>query len=299
MKQFLIKISILAVVIIVCDVIIGKTMDYMVNNITVGGRGRDNYICDKSADDILIFGSSRAVHHYNSSMIEDSLGMSCYNCGEDGNGIILSYGRLRMVKERHQPKIIIHDINPKFDWLINDNSKYLGWLKTRYKRDGIAEIFEDIDRLEKYRLLSGLYRHNSVFLQNAVTYISSVSNDTGVKGYRPMKGEMDKMKISFPNNNKVEGEIGVDSLKLKYIWKLIKASKGSKLYFVTSPTWYGMDSKDLSLIRSICNSQKIELIDFSNNPKYVHNDSFFKDGTHLNEKGANEFTRDLINIIKQ
>ena len=74
-------------------------MDYVVKNIEVGGRGRDNYICDKSVDDILIFGSSRAVHHYNSSMIEDSLGMSCYNCGDDGNGIILSYGRLSMISQ--------------------------------------------------------------------------------------------------------------------------------------------------------------------------------------------------------
>ena len=41
--------------------------------------------------------------------MEDSLHMTCYNCGNDGSGIVLSYGRLLMVKERKTPKIIIQD----------------------------------------------------------------------------------------------------------------------------------------------------------------------------------------------
>ena len=35
-------------------------------------------------EDILIFGSSRALHHYNPQIIEDSLGMTCYNVGSGG-----------------------------------------------------------------------------------------------------------------------------------------------------------------------------------------------------------------------
>ena len=35
-------------------------------------------------------------------------------------------------------------------------------------------------------------------------------------------------------------------------------------------------------------------IDFSNRPKYVHNNAYFIDGDHLNARGADEFTKDLI-----
>lgn len=294
MKHFVFKLSIFAVIIVVCDVVIGRTMDYVVKNIEVGGRGRDNYICDKSVDDILIFGSSRAVHHYNSSMIEDSLGMSCYNCGDDGNGIILSYGRLSMIKERHQPKIVIHDVNPEFDVEVNDNSRYLGWLRSRYNRHEIATIFNDVDKKEKYKMLSGMYCNNSVFLQNLFTFFTGISNSAGIKGYRPLTGEMDEMM----KKEEREKSYSVDKLKVRYIKKFIEKSKGAKLYFVVSPIWYGMDSSNFSLIKEICDSMGVEFIDFSNNKKYVHNDEFFRDGAHLNEKGANEFTKDLIATIQ-
>ena len=90
MKKYLTKIALLFVIIILCDYAFGIGMDYVVNHISVGGQGRDNHICNESAEDILVFGSSRAIHHYNAKMLEDSLHMTCYNCGNDGSGIRVS-----------------------------------------------------------------------------------------------------------------------------------------------------------------------------------------------------------------
>ncbi len=298
MKQFVIKLSFLSIIIIICDVVIGKTMDYVVKNITVGGRGRDNYICDKSVDDILIFGSSRAVHHYNSTMIEDSLGMSCYNCGDDGNGIILSYGRLLMIEDRHKPLIIIYDVNPSFDIEQNDNSKYLGWLKARYERKGIAQIFKDVDKTEQYKMMSNMYRHNSTFFQNLITFLTSISNDTGDKGFRPIDGEFDKMKIDANFDINSDSIENLDSLKIGYIKQFIEASKDAKLFFVVSPIWYGMNTQKTNSVKQLCKEMNIPFIDFSNNYKYVHNSNYFSDGVHLNRIGADEFTKDLISKIK-
>lgn len=56
---------------------------------------RCEYIANKATDDIIILGSSSATHHYVLQIIEDSLGLSCYNCGEEGNGVVLAYGRLK------------------------------------------------------------------------------------------------------------------------------------------------------------------------------------------------------------
>ena len=73
----------------------------------------------------------------------------------------------------------------------------------------------------------------------------------------------------------------------------IKFLKPQKVYM-------GMDisEKDEKLIKNICKKNKIPFLDFSNNPKYVHNDSLFKDGSHLNEKGADEFTKDFIRKLR-
>ena len=71
-----------------------------------------------------------------------------------------------------------------------------------------------------------------------------------------------------------------------------------KIVFTISPTWYGLSQKISAPIREICLQKNIPFLDFSNDPKYVHNSNYFKDGSHLNAKGADEFTRDLIKALK-
>lgn len=295
MKKFIFKIIIIFTIVAIFDYFFGVVMGHVVNNINVGGQGRDNYICNVAEEDILVFGSSRAVHHYNSTILEDSLGMSCYNCGEEANGFILSYGRLLMALERHCPKVIIQDITAEFDLHKNDNHKYLGWLKTRYERAGVSEIFDAIDKTESYKMKSQMYRYNSKFLQNIFVYLTSVSTDMGIKGYRPINEPFDSMKIA---KTEKPDDKEIDSLKIDFIHRYLELAQNSKIYFVVSPIWYGMDSEEIAPIAQICKERNIPLFDFSNNPKYVHNDEYFKDGTHLNAFGADEFTKDLIKEIK-
>ena len=49
----------------------------------------------------------------------------------------------------------------------------------------------------------------------------------------------------------------------------------------------------------ICKERNIPFIDFSNNPKYVHNNAYFADDGHLNARGADEFTKDLIKELRE
>ncbi|MBQ4292602.1 MAG: hypothetical protein II752_07740 [Muribaculaceae bacterium] len=298
MKKFVLKITLLFVIIGICDFTFGVVMNHVVGRISIGSQGRDNFICNQVKEDVLVFGSSRAAHHYNAQMLEDSLGMTCYNCGDDGNGIILSYGRLLMIKERKAPKIVIHDISAQFDLFKNDNGKYLGWLKPRYEREGIRDIFDMVDKTEKYKMLSQMYRHNSKFLQNLVVYLSSKSSDTGIKGYRPINSAYDPMKF---NKNKMaitKRKYDFDPLKLGFTNKFIDLAGDAKVLFIVSPMWYGSDSTQFAPIKEICHRRGVLFLDYSNNPKYVHKEEYFKDGYHLNAKGADEFTKDLIKVLK-
>lgn len=296
MKRFVVRLSLFLLIIIASDLLIGHCLGYIVGNIKEGGQGRNNYIANEANEDILVFGSSRAVHHYNTPMLEDSLGLSAYNCGDDGAGIILSYARLEMIKERHQPKIVIHDVCDDFDFLEGDNSKYLGRLRPYYDKKVIRPIFYSIDKTEKYKMISNLYRYNSVFLQNIYTYLTGKANDGGEKGFRPVYEELDKMKIRN-ETDEILNE-ACDSLKIEYIKRFIDSAKGSKLYFIVSPIWYGMNSKRLQPVKEICDVYGVPFIDYSNDPKYVHQDEYFSDGMHLNARGASEFTKDIIKMLK-
>ena len=82
MKKFLFRIVLFFALILVVDVVVGKVFAYMVDNAKGGDNGRNNYICNTVNADVLVFGSSRAFHHYNPIIIEDYLGKSCYNCGQ-------------------------------------------------------------------------------------------------------------------------------------------------------------------------------------------------------------------------
>ncbi len=296
MKLFLVKIFVFFVIVLSIDAAVGGTLSHMVSQTKGGENGRNNYICDEVNADILIFGSSRAIHHYNPVILSDSLGMTCYNCGMDGNGIILNYGRYQMICQRYLPKVVIYDVMPGFDLLTgDDNHKYLGWLKAYYDRPGVANIFEEVDPTEKYKMMCRMYRYYTKFIQVVSDYIHPIQNG-GVNGYRPNEGELDMMKIG---KKKEMESFEYDSLKIAYLKKMVEMSPSTRFVFVLSPHWYGMDNSQLGPIREICQKYGFKLFDYSNNPKYNGNKSFFKDGSHLNSRGADEFTKDLASDIKQ
>ena len=255
MKRFVLKVFIFALLLGAIDVVIGQFFDHALSKATLTDFGRDNHITNIGTEDILIFGSSRAVHHYNAKMLKDSLGMDCYNCGEDGQGIILNYGRLLMEMERHQPKMVIYDVQPDYDIEENDNTKYLKWLKPHYDRKGISDIVKSIDERESWKLLSHLYRYNSEYILLLIALAHS-NEEASDKGYFPLNGQMDTMKIDETRAASNTG-IKTDSIKILYLKKMIDELKGCQLVFVVSPTWYGNNSNDiLKEIETICKAEE-------------------------------------------
>lgn len=298
MKKFIYKTLLFFVLFICIDKTFGICLDYITRSLTKGEFGKENLIKNQITHDILIFGSSRAVHHYNPLLMQDSLGLSCYNCGLDGNGIILNFGRLLMCLERKHPKLIVYDITPEYDYFVNDNLKYLGRLKDSYDKDYIKDLFYDIDKREKVKMASQLYKHNSVFLKKIFMYLSSYvgTNDTFYNGFVPLHGVISDTSLnSFGREQEVHV---IDSLKVKYLKKFVDYSSNSKLLFVYSPRFGGEDKNVLLPIMKICKDRGIAFYDFSHNFKFINKSIYFKDSSHLNTIGADLFTKDIIEIIK-
>ena len=297
MKKFIFKTLLFFTIIAIVDVLSGLFFAYLIEHTKGGKTWRNNFICNGVKDDILIFGSSRAVFHYNSVAISDSLKLSCYNCGQEGGGIIVNEPRYQMILQRYRPKVLIYDITPGFDLLIKeDNHKYLGWLKAYYDRTGISEVFKSIDDTEKYKMLSRMYRYNSNCIQIISDYIHP-ARSVDVNRFNPIRTEFDTTKIKKVPFVPIIPV--VDSLKISYIKKMIEESTATSIIFVMSPWWNRIDTIRYQSIRDICKERNIPFIDFSNNPKYVHNNAYFADGDHLNARGADEFTKDLIKKLRE
>lgn len=297
MKRFIIRLLAFLLLMFVVDRGVGLGMKYLQEHAKGGYVGHHNKIINHTDEEILIFGSSRAIHHYNPQTFKDSLGMSCYNCGQDGNGIILFYGWWQLMKERHTPKLVIYDVNPGFDLLLGEsNQKYLGWLRSEYDNNDIQQIFDKVDYTEKYKMHSMMYRYNSKFLQNIVDYVHPIFKIKS-DGFLPLNGELDEMKIKKNRNDLKRPK--VDSLKLELIEKLVIDIKkhNSQIIFVASPVWYGKEDAQFEALGKICKKYGVLFLNYSNSPKYVRNNRFFRDGSHLNARGADEFTMGLINDL--
>ena len=298
MKKYILKILLLFALVAVGDILFGICMKHVYGSIKSGGQGRNNYIANEMKADLVVFGSSRALCHYNTKLLQDSLGVTCFNCGENGNGILLDYGRLWMLKKRYTPKIIIVDITPSFDLLKSKDGMNMEWLRPFYDKDGIKEIFQDLDSNEKYKMLSSCYKYNSFFFMRIASYLLGGELKNQGNGFIPNKGIMRPKKKGIIKDLPIE----YDSLKIGYLNKFINLASDSKLYFIISPVWYDMRDKreeEIASFKTICENKGIPLIDFTNDLKFIGNDSLFHNGTHLNSKGADEFSKDIVRIIRQ
>ena len=80
--------------------------------------------------------------------------------------------------------------------------------------------------------------------------------------------------------------------------KFIEKAGEAELIFFVSPFWRGMNADVLAPVKERCKQHGIKLIDNSNNPKYLKKTELFNDYAHLNAKGADLYTQDVIQELK-
>lgn len=294
MKKFLLKTSLFFAFFIAVDVIAGFGFGFLRSHAKGGSTANNEYIANSAKEDIIILGSSRATHHYNPEILSDSLSLSSYNCGEEGNGVVLAYGRFQMLIERYSPRLIIYEVTPGFDYYEWDPyTKYLGYLRPYYNKKGIKEIFDDYDdELSSIKMMSSMYQNNSRLLQCVIDNITYRDNQ---KGFSPLYGEMKSTKKSK------ERRYVLDSLKLNYVRKLCMDVKKHKIPFVMaiSPVYCNAESKELyAEAVKICNEYNILLLDYRNYKQISTDVSLFQDPVHMNKKGADLYTSLIANDVR-
>ena len=106
-KKFIFNVEIVIIVILILDFLIGKSLEYFYFKQKSGLQYRTTYSIDSTRAEILVFGSSRANHHYVPEVFEDSLKMSFYNTGRDGNRLLYNFAVFSSILKRDTPKIVI------------------------------------------------------------------------------------------------------------------------------------------------------------------------------------------------
>src|SRR5690554_1597246 len=98
-NQYLIfakKLSVFLLILFIVDFSIGNVLEYFYLKIsTTTPEQHTTFSIEQADPGIMVFGSSRAHHHYDPEPFENLTKTSFYNSGKDGQGIFYSWAILK------------------------------------------------------------------------------------------------------------------------------------------------------------------------------------------------------------
>jgi hypothetical protein len=297
-KKLIFNIILVIIIVFVLDFVIGKTLRYYYFKESSGAHFRTTYSMEETDANILVFGSSRASHHYIPEIFEDSLKMSFYNTGRDGNGIYFQAAILKSILKRYIPKIIIWDYSGDFKIGSDDYdrlSSLLPYFETHEEIRGIIELKSPFERI---KLLSEIYAFNSQILTILIGNLDiNKKRKSDNKGYIALNKEWQSEIDSVISKSEYE----IDSNKIFAFNEFIKTAKkaGINIYVIYSPVYQKYNrSQEIDICKNICNYENIPFWNFSKDTLFLNNKHLFQDIVHLNNNGALFFSNLVVDKIK-
>jgi len=254
-------------------------------------------ICKSDQYDILVMGSSKAHHGIIPTVLTDSLSMTCYNAGQDGNGIILAYGMLQLIDDERLPKLIIYDFKQQFDLYKiaedGDYSRYVDFLKYFYTNASVKALIKRVAEGEIFKLNSSFYRYNGSLVSVLSGFLRNTPSDPNL-GYSPRRGVLEDSSEEIKDYSETQ----IDTLKFSVFKDFIRLTKerGIKLIITISPEFNAPYSEDFRPMKEVCEKEGIIVLDYFENPQFQNKVLFF-DHCHFNTAGAEFFSSKIASDI--
>ncbi len=298
-RKFLYNFSIVALVVFVLDWAIGETLEYFYFHETTGAHYSTTYAIDSTRADVLIFGSSRATHHYVPEVFEDMLSLSYYNTGRDGHFIFYQTAVLKAILKRYSPQVIILDHTGAFDNGREDYDRMSSLLPYYENHEEMREILELRSPYERIKLLSHIYPYNSMLLTIGMGNSSlNKKRKKDRKGYIPMHKNW-----PYPLDSAAQDPVyAVNAEKLKAFRDFITMAKeaGNIVMVINSPVNYLYDkSQTLEICQEICAAEEVPYYDFSRDTTFLNHREFFADTHHLNDEGAKFLSAKVALLVRE
>lgn len=292
MKRFILKCLLFLILLIGIDCATGAVFKYR-DLAQDGEMGKINYLVKETDRDLLVMGSSRAVHSYNVKMLEDSLGLRSYNAGFDGRGIVLATGLLDIIADNHIPRVILYELTPSFDLFEDDKTKYLSLLRPYWDYAPVRELVKEVSYTEYFKWQSSLYRLNS-YLFSFCGNVLRGGNDLN-QGFLPIATTMD-----YEPTSSQSLERNIDQIKLNMLDRLVQYCKGHNVELICtiSPIYSYADTTSYSIIEYELLSRGIPVLNHLQDKAFAHNKRYFSDRTHLNSVGADTLTSVISSELK-
>jgi hypothetical protein len=299
---------ILLAILVVADRLIGAGLERMFYQQHHGDDAVTRYTLDSTKEDLLVFGSSRASHHYHTRMLEEALGVSVYNCGRDEMGISYTTAVLPLVYKRYTPKYLIVEVLPvelaNQGRDVSERHVSTVLLPFAHKYPELWEAVAYAGKDEVYKsAISKIYPYNSLigaFIQNTYTHLGHKTD----RGYEPLLNSIDSAHYTKSYWKSFSKSVGVDAVLAARFTAILDtaAQHGTKVFVMISPFYFAQDisqNESLRALKTICAQHGAGFMDWSFDPRFVRHPRIFNDDLHLNDSGARMYTRIIADTLRK
>ncbi len=301
MRKLIIWIAAICVVVVAADLLFGLGARYYIKNHTLGGDYlTTDYLIKNSdsIDDLVVLGSSVALNSINTRLLSDSLNISAYNGGANGQTFPFYLSLLEIISQKPQLKTVI--LGMKEESLCDSGlGQRYNFLMPYYKtgHEGIDKRIEGDSKLNALFLKSSLYRYNTIWFRILLYnfFEPGIKGDCGfvakdIPSYFPKKEVIETSALTVTDERVAEFEQFVKICK----------DRGIKLIVSVPPRyeqWNSPNSGELFLRKRAGQGDFVLWFDAYDTP--VSQDStYFYDNSHLNYKGADLYTGMIIERLK-
>jgi hypothetical protein len=295
-KKFFKSFVVILTCIFIADFVIGNALEYLYKKQSSGLLYRTSYAINNTNASYLVFGSSRANHHYAPQVFEKELNDSFYNCGRDAQGSVYSCAVASAVIERYKPKCVILDV--RGDEFTNSDEGQLSALFPYKHNKAISKYFAYNSPYEKAKLVSQIYPYNSL-LTNLLVGVTAFNKKRteDYKGYMALYTNKASTKFKLLKETQP-----IDTAKVRYFKELLAKLDKAEIpaLVVISPMHYNyVDGPTVKLLTAMCAryNKSIKFLNYAHKP-ICKEAKYFNDDYHLNNTGAYMFSQALVEPIK-
>jgi hypothetical protein len=280
-----------------------KSHSFTYNNLTKIFNGEINA-------GIIINGSSKALVQVSPQIIDSDLQIYSYNLGMDGTEFIpqkLQYDLY--LKYNKKPKIVIQIVSNS---TLTKKHELFGYMQfapyLEYEEvKELTKTYKSFSFFDYYIPLIRYYGNRSKIRNGLLNCVGlDLNKDTKYKGYLEQNRNWDNSFDNFSKDNKEGVVLNMDVQSIKLFENYIDECKhnNTNIILVYPPTYYKSHiyiknrNEIISYYTRISDKYQVPFLDYSNN-KISCSTEYFYNSQHLNKKGAELFTKELCEDLKE
>jgi hypothetical protein len=304
--RFLGKLALFLLLLIAVDFSLGKVIDHFFSKTLYGENwSKENWLLSRPYD-VVCFGSSRTYRHYIPAIMQDSLDMTVFNAGANGQYIYYAYALEQLMLERYTPRVVILDLLPNYVTRAESAEEELGRMSSLAPyadHPVVADLLTGGQLNEKIKLRSRLYRYNSRLLSLASNYFSGPgATDNGFVYIGKTKF---RALHEFPDDLEPHPAALFDPQRIEVLKKFIRSAQEKKAVVILafSPTVRPLSPKIeeiLAFYESLAAEMHTPFIKITSaDYTQFYDQSLYSDLIHMNELGGRAFTPIFITELKK